>query len=179
MEGDNIMEEHIKSILPYLNEKQKRIFLASCANTLGWGGVKKVCELTGCGKESVARGKRELEAPISEDKSVRQKGGGRKKIEFTNPELPNWIEKIVSDSTYGNPENTLIWTTQSLNKIKDALLSKHRIYVSTVTIARLLRQLEYSLQGNKKMLQVGEPHPDRNEQFEFVNEMSKIFIFDG
>ena len=36
------MEEHIKSVLPYLDERQKRLFLASCANTLGWGGVKKV-----------------------------------------------------------------------------------------------------------------------------------------
>jgi len=41
-----IMEEHIKAILPFLNEKQKRLFLASCANTYGWGGVKKVCEIT-------------------------------------------------------------------------------------------------------------------------------------
>jgi hypothetical protein len=173
------MEEHIQSVLPYLNEKQKRIFLASCANTLGWGGVKKVCELTGCDKESVARGKRELKTTIPEEKNIREKGGGRKKIEITYPELPNWIEKIVSDSTYGNPENPLVWTTQSLNKIQNTLLSNHHIYVSTVTIARLLRQLDYSLQANKKMLQVGEPHPDRNEQFEFINEMSKFFIFDG
>jgi len=173
------MEEHIKSVLPYLNEKQRRIFLASCANTLGWGGVKKVCELTGCDKESVARGKRELETSSPEDKGVRKKGGGRKKIEITYPELPGWIEKIVSDSTYGNPENTLVWTTQSLNKIQDALLSEHHIYVSAVTIARLLRQLDYSLQTNRKMLQVGEPHPDRNEQFEYINALAKLFIFEG
>jgi hypothetical protein len=173
------MEEHIKTVLPHLNEKQRRIFLASCANTLGWGGVKKVCELTGCDKESVARGKRELKTCDPKNKRIRKKGGGRKKVEIIHPELPSWIEKIVYDSTYGNPENPLVWTTQSLNKIQDALLSEHHIYVSAVTIARLLRQLDYSLQGNKKMLQVGEPHPDRDEQFEHINALAKLLILEG
>jgi hypothetical protein len=173
------MEEHIKSVLPYLNEKQKRLFLASCANTLGWGGVKKVCEVSGCSKDIVIRGKRELETPNPKDERVRKKGGGRKAAEETYPDLPFWIEKIVSDSTYGNPENPLTWTTQSLRKIQDNVLSEHHIYVSVETIARLLREMNYSLQGNKKMMQVGEIHPDRNEQFEYINELAKIFILGG
>ena len=173
------MEEHIKSLLPYLNEKQKRLFLASCANTLGWGGVKKVCEVSGCSKDIVIRGKRELETTNPEDERVRKSGGGRKKAEETYPELLYWVEQIVSDSTYGNPENPLTWTTQSLRKIQDTMLSSHHIYVSVETIARLLRKLNYSLQGNKKMMQVGEVHPDRNEQFEYINELAKIFILEG
>jgi len=173
------MEEHIKSVLPYLNEKQKRLFLGSCANTLGWGGIKKVCEVSGCSKDIVIRGKRELETSNPTDERVRKKGGGRKAIEEIYPELPCWIERIVSDSTYGNPENPLTWTTQSLRKIQDSVLSEHHIYVSVETIARLLREMNYSLQGNKKMMQVGEIHPDRNEQFEYINELAKIFIFEG
>jgi hypothetical protein len=173
------MEEHIKSILPHLNEKQKRMFLASCANSLGWGGLKKVCEISGCCKNMVIRGKQELNESVPCDNRVRKKGGGRKKTEEKYPELPNWIEKIVADSTYGNPENPLTWTTQSLRKIQDAILFEQKIYVSIETITRILRGLDYSLQGNKKMLQVGKPHPDRNEQFEFINEMAKLFIFNG
>jgi hypothetical protein len=34
------LSEHIGSVLPLLNEKQKRIFLASEAISLGYGGVK-------------------------------------------------------------------------------------------------------------------------------------------
>jgi DNA-binding transcriptional MerR regulator len=37
-------------------------------------------------------------------------------------------------------------------------------------VARLLKQLGYSLQGNKKCLE-GAQHPDRNAQFEHINEM--------
>ena len=172
------MEEHIKTLLPYLNEKQKRLFLASCANSLGWGGVKTVCEISGYCKDTIIKGKRELQNSLTDDKRIRKKGGGRKKSEAKHPELPNWIETIVADSTYGNPENPLTWTTQSLRKIQDAILLNHHVYASIESIARILRELDYSLQGNKKMLQVGEPHPDRNEQFEFINELSKIFIFD-
>jgi hypothetical protein len=173
------MEEHIKAILPLLNEKQKRIFLASCAETLGWGGVKRVREISGCGKESIKRGKRELKEATQADGRIRKKGGGRKRAEEVNPELLSWIEKIVSDSTYGNPQNPLTWTTQSLRKIQDSLLSGHHIYLSVQTIVRLLHKMNYSLQANQKMLQVGEPHPDRDEQFWYINELAKLFIFEG
>ena len=173
------MEDHIKSILPYLNEKQKRLFLASCANSMGWGGIKRVCEISGCSKDIVIRGKNELKTSDPNDDRIRQKGGGRKKIEETYPYLSSWIEKIVADSTYGNPENPLTWTTQSLIKIQDILLAEQHVYVSVNTIARLLRNLEYSLQGNKKMLQVGKPHPDRNEQFGYINDLAKLYIMEG
>jgi hypothetical protein len=155
------------------------MFLASCAKTLGRGGVKKVCEISGCCKDTVIRGKRELDTSNPSDERVRVKGGGRKKIEETYPDLLGWIEHIVADSTYGNPENPLTWTTQSLRKIQDEILSKHRVYISVETTARLLRKLNYSLQGNQKMLQVGEPHPDRNEQFEYINDLVKILILGG
>jgi len=173
------MDEHIKAVLPHLNEKQRRLFLASCANSLGWGGVKKVCEISGCSKDTVIRGKHELQASLPSGGGVRKKGGGRKKADEKHPGLPRWIEQIVSDSTYGNPENPLLWTTQSLRKIQDRILSCHQVCVSVETVARILRKLEYRLQGNKKMLQVGEPHPDRNEQFELINEVARIFITDG
>ena len=173
------MEEHIKAVLPHLDEKQKRLFLASCANTIGWGGVTKVSKISGCSKDKIIRGKRELESSEPRDKRVRQSGGGRKKAEELHPELLYWIERIVADSTYGNPENPLTWTTQSLRKIQDRLLSENRVYISVETTARLLRKLDYSLQGNKKMLQVGETHPDRNEQFGYINDLARILLLAG
>ena len=40
--------------------------------------------------------------------------------------------------------------------------------VSQRVVANLLRTLEYSLQGNRKVLE-GSQHPDRNAQFEYLN----------
>jgi len=174
-----MMDEHITTVLPYLDEKQRRLFLASCANSLGWGGVKKVSEISGYSKDIIIRGKQELATIAASEPRVRKKGGGRKKVEESTPELLNWIEQIVSNSTYGNPETPLVWTTQSLRKIQDSILSEHQIYISVETTARLLKKLNYSLQGNKKMLQVGNAHPDRNEQFEYINKQVTDFISEG
>ena len=174
------MEELITTMLPLMNERQARLFLAGCAKSLGRGGIKRVCEISGFSKTTVIKGKKELSnGDCIPKEKIRKPGGGRKKLEETYPNLPKWIEDIVSDETYGNPENPLIWTTKSLRNIQDALLSKHNIYVAFRSIANQLRKLGYSLQANKKMLQIGESHPDRNAQFEHINDTAKIFMADG
>lgn len=172
------MKEHIRTMLPLLDERQKRLFLASMANTYGYGGVKKVCEISGCSPHTVIKGKKEL---CSDDaaqniKRVRKSGGGRQRLEDEHPELPSWIEKVVLDETYGNPENPLVWTTKSLRRIQDAVLQKHEVYVSFKSIGTQLKKLGYSLQSNRKMLQIGKSHPDRNSQFEYINETVKEFL---
>ncbi len=43
----------------------------------------------------------------------------------------------------------------------------------------LLDKLGYSKQTNQKMLQVGTPNPNRNEQFEYINNKVKEFIDAG
>jgi hypothetical protein len=120
-----MIEEHIKTMLPLLDEKQKRLFLASLAKEYGYGGVKKVCEISGCSPHTVIKGKKELEDGVDgKDLRVRKNGGGRKKREVEYPRLPQWIEELVSDSTYGNPENPLVWTTKSLRTLQRVQPSK-------------------------------------------------------
>jgi len=46
------------------------------------------------------------------------------------------------------------------------------------TVSELLKKLGYSLQGNQKTLE-GQSHPDRNEQFEHINEMAEDFLLAG
>jgi hypothetical protein len=69
-------------------------------------------------------------------------------------------------------------TTKSLRNIKDAL-ALIGIKASHTVIGNILKELGYSLQMNKKCLPVGEPNPDRNEQFEYINNKSKRFIAYG
>jgi transposase len=171
------MEEHIRTMLPLLDERQKRLFLASMANTDGRGGVKKVCETSGCSPHTVIKGKKELERGGGQgEQRVRKSGGGRKRLEDEHPGLPSWIEAIVSEETYGNPENPLIWTTKSLRHVQDAVLRKYGVCVSFKSIGGQLKKLGYSLQSNRKMLQTGESHPDRNSQFEYINATAKAFL---
>lgn len=154
--------------------------MASCANELGRGGLKSVCEISGVSKSTVIKGQREIKAGIdATEKRIRKSGGGRKKSEEKYPELPEWIEKTVSSETYGNPENPLLWTTKSLRKIQESILNEQHVYISHTKVARVLNELGYSLQSNQKMLQVGEAHPDRNAQFEHVNTTAKEFLEAG
>jgi len=98
-----------------------------------------------------------------------------KKIETTQKSILEAIELMVDDKTYGNPENPLRWTTKSLRNIAKQLKAQG-FNVNHCTVSRLLKeQLGYSLQENKKFLQIGKPHPDTDKQIEYIETKSKKF----
>ena len=169
------MEERILNILPHLNEKQKRLFLGNEAKAYGHGGVKKVHEITGVSKTTIIRGKKEIEAADPNNVRTRKTGGGRKPTSEKYPEIEKEIENIVEGSTFGNPENPLSYTTKSTRKIKE-ILNGRGYEIGSDTVGYLLKENGYSLQLNQKMLQVGDAHPDRESQFEFINEKSLEFL---
>ena len=77
---DKRTEDKILTILPMLNERQKRNYLASEAIALGRGGIKEVSKLTGVSRTTIIKGKQEIESgePL-DDIVIRNDGGGRKK----------------------------------------------------------------------------------------------------
>ena len=173
---DSGLATKINTMLPLLDEKQKRIFLALEANALGHGGVKLIHEISGVSQTTIIRGKKELEEGKTEDNArVRKAGGGRKRITDKYTDIKDEIEKIVADTTYGNPENPLTWTTKSLRNLRECLEEKG-YEIKHDTVGKILKELGYSLQQNQKMQQLGEPHPDREEQFRFINKKSSEFI---
>lgn len=69
------------------------------------------------------------------------------------------------------------WTYKSVRKISDELLKKGHDIASS-TIHRLLKEMGYSLQSNKKIL-FRENNPDRDRQFRMINRRVKRFINEG
>jgi len=160
-----------------LNEMQRRHFAATLANTYGYGGSTAVHEITGISLNTITAGKKELESKSKlEEGRVRKKGGGPKWLEDQYPDIQNCVRNIVDGSTYGNPCKVLSWTTESLRSIQKTLEEKYNIKASHVTVGDILESLGYSKQANQKMLQVGEAHPDRNAQFEFIDKKAKEFL---
>jgi hypothetical protein len=53
------------------------------------------------------------------------------------------------------------------------------IKVSHETVGKILQAMGCSKQANRKMLQVGETHPDRNAQFEHINTTAAEYIETG
>ena len=175
---DSIVEDRIKTMLPLLDEKQKRIYLAAEAEGLGYGGLKAIHELTGVSKTTIIKGKKEIQEGTIDYKRIRRSGGGRKAIEQKYGSIKEELEKIVGDNTLGNPEKIILWTTKSLRNIENIMREKG-FNVSHDTIGNLLKEMGYSLQQNQKMVQTGEPHPDRNAQFEHINKKCGEFMQQG
>jgi transposase len=164
----------LKTVLPHLNERQKRLFLAAEAKTLGWGGISKVASATGVSRVTIYKALKEIEfhPPVSE--RIRKSGGGRKGIDVHHPDLLRELESLVDPVTRGDPMTPLRWTCKSTRQLSSELV--HQGYgVSHVTVADLLHRLDYSLQGNVKTLE-GADHEDRDDQFNYINKKVKQFL---
>ena len=171
-------EEKIKMMLPLLNEKQRRIYLASEAIAMGRGGITEVSRASGISRSVINAGVKDIREGnnnvLSIDAPIRRKGAGRKPITETQPGIKDALEKLVSDSTYGDPMSPLRWTTKSLRNLADEMVGKG-FQIGYRKVGYLLEEMGYSLQKNQKMNQVGEEHPDRDAQFNHINEKVKAF----
>jgi len=173
-----VLARKIKQMLPLLNEKQLRRYLGSEAEALGFGGIAIVSKISGKSRNTIVAGMKENGMPEESPGRVRKSGGGRKAIKKKHPEIVGEVKSIISNSTFGNPENTLTYTTKSARKIQRAL-NERGYKIGHNVVADILEGLGYSLQLNQKMLQVGEKHPDRNTQFEYINSKAKQFLESG
>jgi len=153
---------------PAMDERMRRLWAGAECSVLGFGGITALSKATGLSRNTIARGIRELKTIEHLDFShVRHGGGGRKKAVDHVPEIEKELLKLVESSTCGGPESPLLWTCKSLRKL--ALELKERGYkISHRVVGEILKDLGYSLQGNKKTL-AGSHHPDRDAQFRHIN----------
>jgi hypothetical protein len=178
-EGFQAMQARLADLLPRLNERDRRLALATEAKSWGRGGISAVHQATGASQTTIRRGMTELAdnpAGQSSDR-VRAPGGGRKKAEIANPELVGVLDGLIEPETRGDPESPLRWTTKSTRHLA-AELSGMGHFVSHDVVAKILRSLRYSLQGTRKKLE-GSQHPDRDDQFRYINELAKEFLAAG
>ncbi|GED90837.1 hypothetical protein TNCT6_79220 [Streptomyces sp. 6-11-2] len=164
-------------ILPHLDERRRRYYLASEATAIGHGGTTLVAAASGASTATVARGVTELAADPVPTRRVRAPGAGRKPLTVTDPGLLPALEALIEPHTRGDPVPPLRWTTLSLRALASILTSQgHR--VSAATVGRLLHGLGYSLQGTVKTTE-GTSHPDRDAQFAHLNATATAFLDDG
>lgn len=156
-----------------LDERQRRLWLASEAQVLGYGGVALVAAATGVSRTTITSGLSELEAlqsgsAVWNQGRVRRPGGGRKRIEEQDGTVVAALLALVDPETRGDPESPLRWTCKSLRKLSEALKAQgHEVSYSLV--GQLLKAQGFSLQGNAKVLE-GKQNPDRDAQFAHINE---------
>jgi transposase len=168
---------------PLLDERARRLWAAAEARAIGRGGLSQVAEATGLSRATIRAGLQELARPVAAlepqtpVERVRRPGGGRKPLEVHDPHLVRALETLLDPVTRGDPMSLLRWTCKSAAKLAAALQTQGHA-VSERTVNRLLHDLGYSLQSNRKTLE-GRTHPDRDTQFHYINRRAKAFQKQG
>jgi len=158
-----------------LNERQRRLWAASETLPLGRGGITLVSRATGISRPTIMRGLQELHEGTSLPcERSRRPGGGRKKGSERQPNLKSSLDAIVEPTAKGDPMSPLRWTTHSTRHLA-GLLQEQGFQVSKSQVCQLLHEMDDQLAANRKSIEGG-TNPDRNPQFEFINEQSEKFL---
>jgi transposase len=174
MKEEQQIADKLSILLPHLNEKQRRLLLGAEAKALGWGGVSKVANASGISRVTIHKALAEIQSKSVIPERIRKSGGGRKDMVEYHPEILEKLEALVDPVTRGDPRSPLRWTCKSTRQLAQAL-GRKGYPISHVSVAELLHRLDYSLQANAKTLEVAS-HPDRDEQFGYINAHVKGFL---
>ena len=108
--------ERYARVRALLNERARRLFVASEAVAQGYGGIALVSRATGVARRTIGAGIAELEQieaggpPPWGAQRVRRPGAGRKKTTAKDPTLLSDLQALVESTTRGDPESPLLWT---------------------------------------------------------------------
>ena len=166
-----VLRQKYSALAPALNERSRRLWAATEAKAIGHGGIACVERAVAISRSTISRGIKELafaQTPL-DAAHIRRPGGGRKSTAQTDPTLRTDLEALVEPAVAGDPQSPLRWTSKSLRKLAAELqamghTTSHRM------VAALLSEAEYSLQANRKSVEEGKRHPDRDGQFRYINE---------
>lgn len=162
-----------------LDERSLRLCAAADASMFGYGGVSLVASASGLSRTTIHAGQSESmgRGMLIDPQRVRRTGGGRKALTQKQPKILEDLDRLLDPSTRGDPMSPLRWTCKSTPKLAAELRAQGHS-VSQATVWRLLEELGYSMQSNRKSRE-GTAHPDRNAQFEFINDTVKDFLARG
>jgi len=167
-----------RQIAPVLNEQSRRRFVALEAQRLGRGGVSFMARITRLARSTIYHGLSDIRNNVTTAPGrIRNAGAGRKKKVLEDPTLLRDLKKLVEPATRGDPMQALLWTSRSLRNLAKEL-AKNGHKVCPTVVGNLLRDLNYSLQGNSKTRE-GAKHIDRDAQFGYINTQATAFLKAG
>jgi transposase len=168
----DVIREKFAAMSSHLDERGRRQWAAVEARTLGRGGITVVAAATGLSDRTIRTGLKELDDPdsLSADRQ-RRAGAGRKTLGDEQPGLLEALDRMIDPTTRGAPMSPLRWTCKSTRRLAAELVSQG-FQVSPTSVRRLLAEMGYSLQANRKTRE-GKQHPDRDEQFRYINDRAR------
>jgi len=167
--GAEELREFFESVMPHLNEVQRRVVAGAMARSLGRGGKTRVAEASGLSRNTVIKAEAEVRVGIEPSDRLRPVGGGDKPAVDKQPGLLEALDELVHPLTRGTPMSNLRWTLKSTYELARDLQSEG-YQASAELVRRLLHQMGYSLQAPAKQNE-GAAHPDRDGQFRYINKL--------
>jgi len=176
--GEEQLTQFFATVLPLLDERQRRVAVGASAKMLGRGGVAMVSRAAAVSRNTVLIGAKEIAfGETVPSPRVRREGGGRKRLIDKDPDLLLELDDLVSPDARGDPMSPLRWTSKSTYNLAEALNAKG-FTISPRTVGELLGEMGYSLQATSKQKE-GAQHVDRDAQFRHINETAVAFMTDG
>jgi hypothetical protein len=176
---EEMIKGRYRRVAGILDERGWRAVAASEAMAIGRGGIAAVARATGLARVVIEDGIKEVSGTITVAARgrVRRPGGGRKKTADTDPGARIDLERLVEPTTRGDPESALRWTCKGVRRRAAELQALgHRVSHPWVAAAR--RDLDYSVQGNRKTRE-GRDHPDRDAPFAPINQAAEGYLAAG
>ncbi len=175
------VERKMGNVYNSLSEKDRRRYAAAEAVKLGYGGVAYFARLFGCSRDSIEHGMQELDQ-LPDDplgNRIRRPGAGRPRIEEQQPEVVQYVQKIIEHRTAGDPmRQDVTWTDLTPNEIANHLHDEFHTTIASHIVRRILGTLNFGLRKIAKVLP-GKESPDRDRQFLRIAELKDEFLAAG
>ena len=171
------LAKFFETVLPHLNERQRRVVVGSMADVLGRGGQARVAEASKMSTNTIWGAIREVREGMEPTERQRAPGGGDHKAIQKQPGLLVALDELVHPDTRGNPMSALRWTLKSTYELARELKAQG-YQVSAELVRRLLHEMGYSLQAPAKEKE-GASAPDRDGQFSHINSLATEFLSQG
>lgn len=166
-----------KLLRPYFDRRERCLWAAAEAEAIGPKGAKVLAEVTGIPSATLLKSISEIRstdtAPAGSLTKAPPSRCGRKLVEVKYPAILPALERMLADEIAGDPMTNQRWVRSSLRRLSAQL--RQQGYLACVhVVARMLRNMGYSLRVNKKK-QAGAQHPDRDEQFRYIKSQKAAF----
>jgi len=164
------------AIMPFMNEKARRMWLASEAMVLPFGGISLIASATGVSRNTIQEGIREIreskeelaiEAVQNADR-IRRPGGGRKPVTFHHPHLLEKLDSLLEPGDVCNHPVPLRWTCRSVRSLATEF-GKDGFHIDPKTVGRLLVLSHFFHASTSKKAGKKYSAFQRNNQFRHIN----------
>lgn len=143
--GPDALVTFFESLMPSLDERQRRLLAGATARMLGGGNLTRVAAAAGMSRATVNAGMADIDRGDMYPGRARAPGGGRKKLIEWQPALMDAVDGLI-EPAHAGPSALFRWTDQSLSQLAKSL-EKLGFWISADSLGRLLKSLGYRLRA--------------------------------